>query len=178
MAGKVIPHTRKAVPVSVAALTVTGAVPVEVKVTERVADVFTVILPNAKLAALMFSVGTAAFNCKAKLLVTPPALAPSVAVCEEETHDTVAAKLALVAFAGTVTDTGTVTAESLLDNLTLSPPLGAAALNVTVQASVPDPVIDPFLQENSLNTAAAGTPVPLSPITAVPPVEEVLIMVN
>jgi hypothetical protein len=166
-------------PVSVAALTVTGAVPVEVKVTERVADVFTVILPNARLAALMFSVGTAAFNCRVKLFVMPPALAVKAADWAVLTDDTVAVKPTLVAFAGTVTVAGTTTAESLLNKLTLNPPLGAAALNVTVQASVPDPVIDPLLQEIPLNaaTAVAATPVPLKLITALPLVEELLVTV-
>ena len=166
-------------PVSAAVLIVTGAVPVEVKVTERVVAVFTVILPNAKLVVLMLSVGTAAFNCRVKLLVMPPALAVRAADCTVLTDDTVAVKPALVAFAGTVTEVGTITAESLLDRLTLNPPLGAAALNVTVQASVPDPVIDTLLQEIPLNAAVgvAVTPVPLKLITALPLVEELLVTV-
>ena len=58
----------KPVPVSVAVLTVTGAVPVDVKVTDcGVAAVFTTTLPNARLVTLTVSVGTAAFNCRAKL---------------------------------------------------------------------------------------------------------------
>ena len=36
---------------------------------------FTTTLPNVKLVALMLSVGTAAFNCRAKVLDTLPALA-------------------------------------------------------------------------------------------------------
>ncbi len=57
-----------------------------------------------------------------------------------------AVKLPVVAPAATVTLAGTVTAELLLAKLTVSPPVGAAALNVTVQLSVPAAVIDPLAQ--------------------------------
>jgi hypothetical protein len=85
---------------------------------------------------------------------------------------------ALVAPAGTVTVLGTVTAELLLDRFTLSPPLGAEAVRVTVQASVPDPVMAPLLQDSALNAAGTAVPVPLRVITAELPVEELLVMVN
>ena len=49
----------------------------------------------------------------------------------------VAVKGAVVAPAATVTEAGTVTAELLLASVTASPPAGAAALSVTVHASVP-----------------------------------------
>ena len=74
--GKVAPEIAKPAPVTATALTVTGAVPVEVKVTGwGVAAVFSTTLPNAKLVVLMLSAGTAAFNCRAKVLDTLPALA-------------------------------------------------------------------------------------------------------
>jgi hypothetical protein len=74
--GKVAPEIAKPAPVTAAALTVTGAVPVEVKVTGwGVAAVFSTTLPNATLVVLMLSAGTAAFNCRAKVLDTLPALA-------------------------------------------------------------------------------------------------------
>jgi hypothetical protein len=57
--------------------------------------------------------------------------------------------------AGTITVAGTVTAALLLDRLTTRPPLGAAVFSVTVQASVPAPVMDPMLQVKALNAAAA-----------------------
>jgi len=63
---------------------------------------------------------------------------------------------------GTITDAGTVTAELLLDKLTVKPPTAAAVLKDRVQASVPDPVIDPLLQDSALN--AAGTEVPVMPV--------------
>ncbi len=51
--------------------------------------------------------------------------------------------LALFAFMGTVTVAGTNTAALLLDRFTTAPPTGAAPVSVTVQKSVPDPVIEP-----------------------------------
>jgi hypothetical protein len=73
-----------------------------------------------------------------------------------------------------------VTAELLLDRFTISPPLGAALLSVTVQASVPDPVMAPLLQDNALNAAepVPVVPVPLKLITGVPEVEELLATIN
>jgi hypothetical protein len=166
------------VPVNVAELMVTGAVPVEVNVTGSVDAVFTVTLPNARLAGLMVSVGTAAFNCSPKVRETPPALAVSVAACAVVTDDTVAVNPALVALAGITTVAGTVTAALLLVTATLTPPLPAGPLSVTVQASVPAPVIDALLQDNALNPAATAVPVPVRPTTAVPLVEESLWMVS
>ena len=89
------------------------------------------------------------------------------------TADAVAVKPALVAPAATVTDPGTTTAALLLDRFTVKPPAGAAAVSVTVQASVAVPVSDAALQLTALS--AAGTePVPLRVITAVP--AEVLVV--
>lgn len=69
--------------------------------------------------------------------LTPPAVAVSVSVSEVVTAETAAEKLALVAPAGTVTSAGTATAVPLFVMLTLNPPLGAAPVRVTLQASVP-----------------------------------------
>ena len=178
MTGKVAPDMVKPVPLNPAELMVTGAVPVEVNVNGSVDAVFTVTLPNARLAGLTVNVGTAAFNCRAKLLETPPALAVSVTACPVETDDTVAVNPALLALAGTTTVAGTTTAALLLAKDTLKPPLPAGPLSVTVQASLPDPVIDALLQDRALNVAATAVPVPVRPITAVPLVEEVLWMVS
>jgi hypothetical protein len=110
----------------------------------------------------MLSMDVAAFNFKAKVLEMPLALAVNVTACAVVTDETVAVNEALVALAATVTVAGTLTAALLLDRLTLSPPLGAAPLSVTVQASLPDPVMDALLQESALNpAAAAAVPVPL-----------------
>ena len=59
MTGKVAADIVKPVPLSVAELMVTGAVPVEVNVTGSVDAVFTVTLPNAKLAGLIVNCGLA-----------------------------------------------------------------------------------------------------------------------
>ena len=176
--GKVAPDIVNPVPVNVAELMVTGAVPVEVNVTGSVEAVFTVTLPKARLAGLMVNVGTPAFSCRPKVLEIPPALAVRVTACAVETDDTVAVNPAVVALAGTTTVTGTVTAALLLVTATLKPPLPAGPLSVTVQASLPAPVIDALLQDNALNPAATAVPVPVRPITAVPLVEEVLWMVS
>ena len=70
-------------------------------------------------------------------------------------------KPALVAFAGTTSADGTVTAAWLLVIATLKPPLGAEPLNVTVHASVPALVIEAPPQEKALSVGAFATPVPL-----------------
>jgi hypothetical protein len=63
----------------------------------------------------------------------------------------------------------------LLARLTANPPLAAAASNVTVQLSVPVPVIDPLVQLSALST---GTPAPLRLMVVEVPVEELLVMVS
>lgn len=84
-------------------------------------------------------------------------------------------KLALVAPVATVTLAGTVTAGLLLARLTANPPLAAAAFSVTLQLSVPAPVIEPFVQLSVLN---AGNPVPLRLTTVELPPEELEVMVS
>ena len=59
MTGNVAPDIVKPVPVSVPELTVTGAVPVEVRVTGCFDEVFTVTLPNVRLVALSVNCGLA-----------------------------------------------------------------------------------------------------------------------
>ena len=80
MIGKVTPETVKPLPLMAAALTVTGAVPVEVRITDCVAGVFRVTFPNATLVALMLSVGTPVPSCRLKVCATLPALAVNIAV--------------------------------------------------------------------------------------------------
>jgi hypothetical protein len=151
---------------------VTGAVPVDVNVTGSVVAVFTVTLPNATLVGLIVNVGPvnvdpAALSCRAKFLETVPALAVSVTACADVTDDTLAVNPALVALAGTVIVAGTVAAALLLARLTLKPPLPAAAVSVTVQLSLPGPVIDALLQESALN-APSAVPEGVELTTAVP----------
>ena len=165
----------KPVPATVAALTVTAAVPVEDRVNVCVVAVFTLTLPKDKLDELTLSVGAEAPSDRAKVLDTLPALAVRVADCAVPTDETVAVKLAVVEPTATVTEAGTVTVELLLARLTVNPPVAAAAFSVTVQLSVPAPVIEPLVQLSALSTA---TPVPLRPTTVEVPLEELLVRVS
>lgn len=74
-------------------------------------------------------------------------------------------KVADVAPAATVTDAGTVSAESLLVNVTLAPPLGAAPLSVTVQVELIELLMLAGLQDRELTVGKA-------PPVTVPPVDE------
>lgn len=149
---------------------VTEAIPVEVSVTGCVDAVFSVTFPNAKLDGVIVSCGPAivAPNCSAKLLETPAALAVSVTACAVVTDETFAMNPALVAFAGTTSVAGTVTAALLLTRLTLRPPLPDAAVSVTVQLSVPDSVIEVLLQEIAPNAAGPLAPAAAELFTVVP----------
>jgi hypothetical protein len=123
-----------------------------------------------------------AFNCKAKVSATPSALALRVAVCAVLTGETAAVKLAVVDPACTVTEFGTVTAESSLDRLIAKPPLPAAEFNATVQLSIADPVAPSKAQLSAVNStlvgALAAVPVPLSPTTRVPSAVALLAIIN
>lgn len=170
-------------PVSVAALIVTGAVPVDASVKDCVEVIFNATLPKATLFALILNVDVPGFNCKAKLSDTLPAVAVNVAVWAVLTAETFAVNPALVEPEATVTEGGTVAAALLLDRLIVNPPLWAAAVSVRVQESVAVPVIDPLLHDRALS-AGIGLPgepvVPVPPklTTAVDPVEELLVMVS
>ena len=137
--------------------------------------VFTFTLPNPILPALTLSVAVPDPSCRLKVCATLPALAVNVCGLSRAHRRDCCRKLPVVAPAATVTLAGTVTAELLLARLTTNPPLAAAAFRVTVQLSVPAPVIDPLVQLNALNT---GTPLPLRLITVDVPLEELLVKVN
>lgn len=66
-----------------------------------------------------------------------------------------AAKAPVFDPAATVTEAGTVTAALLLERLTMSPPAGAAVVNVTVQVSVPA-VANELVEHESALRAAGG----------------------
>ena len=105
-------------------------------------------------------------------------MAVSVAVWAVVTAETVAVKLALVAPEDTVTEAGTVTALLLLDRLTARPPVPAAAERVTVQASVPAPVMEARLQARELTAALPDPelvwPLPCNLIFRLAPFEELV----
>jgi hypothetical protein len=90
----------------------------------------------------------------------------------------VALNAALVALAGTTTDAGTLTAVLLLERLTLNPLPDAAELNVTVQASVPEPVIDALPHDRAVKEAGAAVPVPVRLTALLGLAEELLEMVS
>lgn len=142
----------------------------EVSVKGSFDAVFTVTFPNARLVGLIVNCETvpAAFSCRAKLLETEPALAVKVTACEEVKDETLAVNPALVAFTGTTSVAGTVTAALLLARLTLRPPVPAATVSVTVQLSLPDAVMDALLQDKPLNAAAVDVPVAVGLFAAVP----------
>jgi hypothetical protein len=78
VSGNVAPNNVNPVPVSVAALTVTGSVPVDVKVTDCVAAVFTATSWKTKLLVLTLRMIGAALNCRGTLMELPPELAVRV----------------------------------------------------------------------------------------------------
>jgi hypothetical protein len=149
--------------------------PVEVRVTDWVAGVFSTTFPKVMLLALMLRAGVGGLSCRAKVLETEPAVAVKVTVCALVTDETVAEKPAVLAPDATVTDDGTVTAELLLARLTARPPVAAAAFSVTVQLSVPAALMDELVQETAVST---GTPVPLKAMGVDAPVEELLARVS
>ncbi len=155
MTGNVAPDTLNPAPLTVAALMVKAAVPLEVSVIDCEVAVFRLTLPNERLLALNVSAGTAAFSCRAKFADAPPAEAVRVTFCAELTAVAVAVNAALLAPAATVTAAGTVTAVLLEARLTANPPLGAAPFRLAVQLSVPAPVIDALEQESALNPSSA-----------------------
>jgi hypothetical protein len=164
--GKVAPANLNPVPLTEPVAIVTGAVPVDVIVTDCVAGVLRVTDPKATLLLPKVRVGVVAFSVSANVLEIAPAVAVSVAVWFAVTAIAVAVKLALVAPAAIVTDAGTVTALLLLARVT-AVALVAAEVSVTVHASVPAPVSDPLLHISALSVAGAW-PVPLRLIAAVP----------
>jgi hypothetical protein len=115
-----------------------------------------VIDPLAQLNEDRFVVGAGAASCRAKVFVTPLALAVNVTVCAVLTEETVAVKVAVLAFAFTSTEVGTVTALLLLARLTVNPPLYSVPFSVTVQLSLPAPVIELLLQLSPLREAVAA----------------------
>lgn len=163
---------------SVAALMVSVAVPDDVNVTDCVAGVFRLTLPKAIVVEATVRPGVPGATCRAKVFVPPPAVAVRVAVCVVVTVETVAVNAALVDPADTVTEAGTVTALLLLVSVTASPPDAAADVRLTVQASVPAPVIELLVQETAFSVPLVDCPVPLRLITAVPLVEELLVIVS
>ncbi len=85
----------------------------------------------------------------------PVADAVTVAVCPVETDCAVAVKLTLVVPPGTSTRVGTLSAALLLERLTESPPVMAAAVIVTVQVLLPALAIEELAQLSFCTAATA-----------------------
>ena len=154
--GKVNPEMVKPVPLTVAPFMVSAKVPLDERISVCVAGVLITTSPKPTVAEFTVSVGPPAPSCRVKVLVALLMLAIRVTVTELLTDETVAVNPAVVDPAGTVTDAGRVTALLLQDRPTANPPVGAAVLNVTVQLSVPAPVIDPLVHVSALSVAAAA----------------------
>lgn len=175
VAGSTTPAIEKPVPLSDAALTVTGMVPIDERTSGFVTTEFTGTLPKVRLDALAAKTAVAASSWTLNVCATPPALAVSMAACAVATAVALAENCALVAPDGTVIDAGTARAPSLLARLTTRPLLPAAAFRLTVQASTALPRIDPFTQSSPVST---GTPMPLSATEAVLPFDALLAIVS
>jgi hypothetical protein len=149
--GNAAPEMVKPVPLTDADLIVTGAFPVELRITGCVDEVLSATFPNGTLVTLTVNAGLEAFSSREKLLEIPFALAFRVTTSAEGTEGTVAVNPALVAFGRIVTVAGTVMDALLLVTFTGTPPLPAAAVNVSMQRSLPGPVMDVLPQENVLS---------------------------
>jgi hypothetical protein len=95
-------------------------------------------------------------------------VAVTVAVCVVVV-DPAPVNVALVVVAGTVTEGGTVSATLLDPNVTLSPPVGAALVSVTVHVVFdPDTMLEGL--HDTADTAAGGVTVTVVVLEAPPPV--------
>ncbi len=155
------------------ALIVRAEFPVEERVSVCVAAEFTLTLPNEMPDKLTVSLAAEATSCSENVAAPLPVFAVSVADSVEFTGDTFAVKFALLAPPATVTEAGTLTSELLLDSPIANPPLAAGVFTVTVQLSVPDPMIELLVQ---FNPVSPGTPVPLRPTTVELPFAELLVI--
>jgi len=166
--GNETPEALNPVPVSVAAVTVTGALPLDEMLTDCVAGVLRSTLPKATLVALSDSVGVAAFRLIEIVFEIPPEVAVRVTVCAVVTAVAVAVKPALDVPDAIVTEAGNVTALELLARVT-AVALVAAPLRLTVHASLPAPDNVELLQESPVSDGAdaAACPVPLRLMIAV-----------
>lgn len=140
--GKLPPETVKPVPVIESDLTVTGALPVEVKVTDFVTAVPTETSPNCMEVVLRLRDAAEVFEALswiATLREEPFKVAEMVAVCAFPTAATFAVKDADVVPAGTTAIAGIDTALLVLARLTVRA-FDEVALNDTAHAVFPAPV--------------------------------------
>jgi hypothetical protein len=103
------------------------------------------------------------------VLEAPPPVAVTVAICVVVV-DPAPVNAVLVVVAGTVTEGGTVSATLLDPNVTLSPPVGAALVNVTVQVVFDPDTMLAGLQDTADTAGGAGVTVTVVVCDAPPPV--------
>ena len=105
--------------------------------------------------------GAEGFTVSAAVRVTPAKAAEMAAEVEAVTEVVVTVKLALVAPASTVTLAGTVAAVELSESDTTAPPVGAAALKVTVPVEEFPPTTPVGLRvcEDKVSAGPAGNTV-------------------
>lgn len=161
LAGRLTGETAKPLPDTATEFTVTAAVPLEVNVSVCVVVEFTITLPKETLVAFRLSAGAPAFNCRESDFEVLPVVAVSVTDCVLLTEATFAVNVALVAAAGTVTETGRVRALLLLERATPTPPVGAEPDRLTVHVSASDPVTEVLLQDIVFTVGATVVPAPL-----------------
>jgi hypothetical protein len=90
VSGNTAPFTVNSAPVSLAALIIKGALPLEVIVTDCVRAAFNGASPNATVVVLIVRMGVYAFNCKTIRSDTPLRSANNVADCGVGTEEIVA----------------------------------------------------------------------------------------
>ena len=102
--------------------------------------------------------GADGFTVSTADCVTPAKTAEMVAEVAAVTEVLVTVKLALLAPAATVTLAGTPVALELSASDTVAPPLGAAALKLTVPVEVLPPTTLPGLSETAVSVAPVVVP--------------------
>jgi hypothetical protein len=142
VAGKDAGASENPLPVTLTELTTVAVLPDADRVTVLVDVVPSVTLPNTRLEGLADSVEVAATTCSDVDLLDPLSEAVSVTVPEVADGVALTMKVALVAFAATLTEDGSVKAALLLVSWMTSPPVGAAPLSPTLHVSVPEGLIE------------------------------------
>jgi len=168
----------KPAPVNAALLMVTGKSPADVRVTYCVAVELTPTLPNGTLLMSTASLDMAALVCDTELVVSPPRFTGDVDVCTLPADVESATDSAVAAFDGTVGWTGTVATGSPLDMLPVTPLPAEAPFELDVHGSAPATTADVLLHETPVNARGNDSTVPMSPITTVGLVDDVLVIAS
>jgi hypothetical protein len=131
-----------------------GAAPLKVTVPEEDVPLATLVGFSATDVRATLAGGV---TVSATVLLTPLYVPVIVAETEEVTDLVVTVKVAVVAPAATVTETGTVAEALLLESATLAPPEGAVPFKVTVPvAEVPPVTLEGLMDSEDKETVADG----------------------